>query len=66
MDLKTYIDTNYSADICDIEIGSDPTYGAMTRFAKDINVKYQTVQRWLRNGYVVHDGCVLRKVHVLY
>ena len=66
MKLKEYIDTNYSANIYDIEVGSDPTHGAMTRFAKDIEVKYQTVQRWLKNDYRVHDGSIFKKVHKLY
>ena len=66
MDLREYIHRNYSADEWDIEPNADPNYGAMTRFATANNIKYQTVQRWLKGGYKVYDGCIVRTVHTLY
>lgn len=59
MDLRKYIDVNYSVPVGMRVPGCDPTRGALRRFANHAGVDYQTVQRWVKSGAVVKSKHVI-------
>ena len=54
MTLQNYINKEYGV-----------RRGALQAFADDIGRPYQSVQRWIKNGYNVKKGCVVKKTETI-
>ena len=60
--VKEYFNMHYALSPADIEPWGNVHRGAQKRFSDDIGVPYQAVQRWVKYGYTVSDGCVVKQL----